>query len=224
MYLANKIPPIVPSNISLTNLHPFLDSNNILRIGGRDQNSKFTYYSMLSGHPQWQTCSDQGHNLNRASPSFACGAYPPLLLLNRKFYIVSGRKSVNSITCGCVACRRHAEKPKLQQVGQLPIECVTPDLVFENVGMYYAGPVICIFVSLTVKAAHLELTTDAFLSALRRFIRGKPKLLCSDHGTNFVGAHKELIDFLKDQQTQKVVSQLYACIVMNCACYYPTCM
>ena len=125
-----------------------------------------------------------------------------------------GRKSVRSITCGCTACCRHTEKPKLQQMGQLPIERVTPDLVFENVGIDYGGPLlvkygyvrkptlvkayICIFVSLTVKAAHLELvselTTDAFISALRHFIahRGKPKLLWSDHGTNFVGAHREL--------------------------------
>ena len=57
---------------------------------------------------------------------------------------------------------------------------------------------VCVFVLLTVKAIHLELvfylTTDAFLSALRRFItrRGKPKLLWRDHGTNFIGVHKEL--------------------------------
>ena len=97
-------------------------------------------------------------------------------------------------------------------MGRLPIERVTPDLVFDNVGVDYAGPVhvkygytrkltvvkayICVFVSLSVKAVHLELvsdlTTDAFVSALRRFFarRGKPKLIWSDHGTNFVGAQR----------------------------------
>ena len=67
-----------------------------------------------------------------------------------------------------------------------------------------------------MKAAHLELvsdlTTDAFLSTLRRFIarRGKPKLIWSDHGTNFVGANKELkllAEFLESQKTQNAVSQ-----------------
>ena len=44
---------------------------------------------------------------------------------------------------------------------------------------------------------HLEavtdLTTEAFLAALRRFVsrRGLPTLIQSDNGTNFVGAHKE---------------------------------
>ena len=222
----------LPSNSSLINLHPFLDSNKILRVGGRDQNSKLSYSSMypviLSGkHAVTKVIISTEHlRLLHAGPTLLSSS------LNRKFHIVGGRKSVHSITRGCVACRRHAKKPKFQQMGQLPIERVTPDLVFENVGIDYAGPVfvkygyvrkptivkayICIFVSLTVKAAHLELvsdlTTDAFVSALRRFIarRGKPKLLWSDHGTNFVGAHRELdqlMDFLRDQQTQKVVSQ-----------------
>ena len=75
---------------------------------------------------------------------------------------------------------------------------------------------ICIFVSLTVKAVHLEvvsdLTTDAFLAALRRFIarRGKPTLIWSDNGSNFVGADREiknLFNFLCQQKTKLVVSE-----------------
>ena len=50
---------------------------------------------------------------------------------------------------------------------------------------------------------HLEivtgLTTDAFLAAFRRFIarRGKPQEMNSDHGTNFVGAKRELAELDK---------------------------
>ena len=74
---------------------------------------------------------------------------------------------------------------------------------------------ICLFVSLTVKAVHLELvsdlTTEAFLACLRRYIsrRGKPEVIWSDHGTNFVGASRELrdlMDFLKQQQTEGTIS------------------
>jgi len=74
---------------------------------------------------------------------------------------------------------------------------------------------ICVFVSLTVKAVHLELvsdlTTDAFIACLRRFIsrRGIPSLIWSDHGTNFIGAARELKDlykFLHSDQTQASVS------------------
>ena len=46
------------------------------------------------------------------------------------------------------------------------------------------------FVSLSVKAVHLELdlTTEAFIACLRRFVarRGKPSLILSDHGQTFL--------------------------------------
>ena len=68
---------------------------------------------------------------------------------------------------------------------------------------------VCVFVSLSIKAVHLELasdlTTDAFIAALQRFIarRGKPSLIRSDHGTNFVGAVGELKEFVVFFQNQK---------------------
>ena len=57
-----------------------------------------------------------------------------------------------------------------------------------------------------------DLTTDAFIATLRRFIarRGKPSLIVSDHGTNFVGALQELktlAEFLKQQKTQGLISK-----------------
>ena len=74
---------------------------------------------------------------------------------------------------------------------------------------------ICLFVCLTVKAVHWELvsdlTTEAFIAALRRFIarRGCPALIWSDHGSNFVGARTELKalqTLLSDHVTQGVIS------------------
>ncbi len=75
---------------------------------------------------------------------------------------------------------------------------------------------MCIFVSLTVKAVHVEvvsdLTSEAFITTLRHFIarRGYPSLIWSDNGTNFVGANrqlKEFYDFLAQQKTDGVISE-----------------
>ncbi len=69
--------------------------------------------------------------------------------------------------------------------------------------------------SLPVKAVHIELvsdlTSESFIACLRRFIarRGKPTLMWSDHGTNFVGVArqiKELYDFLSQTKTSELVS------------------
>ena len=55
-----------------------------------------------------------------------------------------------------------------------------------------------IFVCLTSRAIHVEdvgsLETDAFIQALWRFIciRGAPKEIWSDNGTNFAGAEREM--------------------------------
>ncbi len=117
-------------------------------------------------------------------------------------------------------------------MGQLPVERVTPDLVFNRVGVDYAGPIyvkyghvrkptlvkayVRVFVSLSVKAVHLELvsdlTTEAFIACFRRFIarRGRPSLVWSDHGSNFVGASRHLkellFEFLQEQESRKVIS------------------
>ena len=75
---------------------------------------------------------------------------------------------------------------------------------------------VCVFVSVSIKAVHLEpvtnLTSDAFIACLRRFVshRGKPSLILIDHGTNFVGAKRELqefVKFLEEQKTQKAISE-----------------
>ena len=60
-----------------------------------------------------------------------------------------------------------------------------------------------------------DLTTEAFIATLRRFIdrRGKPSLIWSDHGTNFVGAARELkefVAFFQNQRTQGLISEFCA--------------
>jgi len=75
---------------------------------------------------------------------------------------------------------------------------------------------ICVFVSLAVKAIHLELvsdlTADAFTACLQRFIYrcGLPCLMWRDHGTNFVGAAREiknLYQFLRDSSTKDAITK-----------------
>ena len=106
--------------------------------------------------------------------------------LSRHCHILGYRRVVRSITRGCITCRRTSAMPHPQMLGELPIEHVMPDLVFNKVGVDYAGPVyikygfirkpniikayICIFVTLSVKAIHIELvsdlSTDAFVASL----------------------------------------------------------
>ena len=107
-------------------------------------------------------------------------------------------------------------------MGQLPRARLNPGDVFRDTGVDYAGPLyiksgpirrpiftkcyVAVFVSLSVKAVHLEpvteLTTSAFIATLRRFVarRGLPSTIWSDNGTNFVGAANEIKRLIRDQE------------------------
>ncbi|XP_062535152.1 uncharacterized protein LOC134204341 [Armigeres subalbatus] len=103
-------------------------------------------------------------------------------------------------------------------MADLPAERVTPSAPFLKVGVDYCGPFfisypnrrakpvkcyVAVFVCLSVKAIHLELvadlTTQAFIAALRRFVsrRGRPQLIMCDNATTFVGANRELRQLYK---------------------------
>ena len=205
---------LLSPNSCLLSVHPFVDSEDVLRVGGRECNSELPYLRMhpiiLHGsHPLTRIIIHSEHlRLLHAGPTLVCSA------LTRRFHIIKMRRFVRCITRQCVTCCRQTTRPQSQMMGQLPIERMTPGSVFEKVGVDYAGPFqikygmvrkpvivkayVCVFVSLSVKAVHLEavsdLTSEAFLATLRRFIahRGYPSLIWSDNGTNFVGANREL--------------------------------
>ena len=124
----------LPSKSCLLSLHPFLDSSGILRVRGREQNSKLSYSNLhpviLHGkHPVTKLIIRTEHlRLLHAGPTLLTSS------LCRCLYIIGCHKIVRSITRACTVCRRNAAKPKPQMLGQLPIERTTPDSVFERVG------------------------------------------------------------------------------------------
>ena len=226
--LSKKSSPLLP-------LHPFQDSNKLLHVGGRQQNSRLSYSKqhplILHGkHPVTKLIIRSEHqHLLHAGATFLTTS------LCRRYHITGCRKTIRSITHGCITCRRFSARPQPQMLGQLPIERMTPRPVFDETGVDYAGPVyikydyvrkptvikayVCVFVSFSVKAVHLELvsdlTSEAFIATLRRFIsrRGKPSLIWSDNGTNFVGTSRELqelADLLERQKIQQEISQFYS--------------
>jgi transposase InsO family protein len=189
-----------------------------MRVDGRLKNASLTFVSKHQAilppfHPFTTALIRAYHQENaHAGPNLT------LATLQREFWIVNGKNAVRKVTRSCVPCFRVSPKTANQLMGDLPSYRVNQDHIspFLKVGVDYAGPVyikqrnkrstvehkgyICLFVCTAVKAVHLELvgdlTTASFLAALDRFIarRGKPELIISDNGTNFVGAKSELDD------------------------------
>ncbi|XP_050059712.1 uncharacterized protein LOC126550999 [Aphis gossypii] len=112
-------------------------------------------------------------------------------------------------------------------MADLPSFRVKPHRPFSNVGMDYGGPFavkeskrrnaksykayLAFFICLSTKAVYLEavtdLSTEAFLAALDRFVarRGIPATIRSGCGTNYVGAARILNNLFKDATVQDVL-------------------
>ncbi|XP_055632604.1 uncharacterized protein LOC129773080 [Toxorhynchites rutilus septentrionalis] len=152
------------------------------------------------------------------------GGRHTLSVIRERYWPINGRRLIRSVIRNCFRCARASPVPANQQIGQLPVSRTTPSRPFTVTGVDYAGPVylkpvhrkaaatkayICIFICFSTKAVHIELASDlstqAFLAVLRRFIarRGRPRELFSDNGKNFVGAHNELMELYIMLTTQR---------------------
>lgn len=211
----------LPHKSQLLNLNPFLSKDNIIRVGGRLCNSNYDYdtkHPMLLHSSHYITLL-----LFRHYHKLLMHAGPQLLLsvMRHKYWTIGGRNIARKVTHECITCCRFSGKSNQPIMSSLPKERLHAEYPFSNVAVDYAGPImladrkgrgcklikayICVFVCLAVKAVHAELvtelSTEAFIAALNRFIarRGKPVSIYSDNGTNFVGAHNEFSNFLKSK-------------------------
>ncbi|XP_045449127.1 uncharacterized protein LOC123657649 [Melitaea cinxia] len=190
-------------------LTPFIDGEDIIRVGGRLVNSHYEF--------------DVKH------PILLCG--PQLLLANirQTYWPLGGRNLARSTVSKCIKCRRFRAQSIQPIMGQLPATRSELEFPFFNTSVDYAGPVLisdrkgrgskliksylCIFVCMATKAVHLELTTDltkeAYKAALNRFMarRGKPRKILSDNGTSFVGACNEFKKCLQDKNVAAELAQ-----------------
>uniref|UniRef100_A0A5S6QML0 Integrase catalytic domain-containing protein n=1 Tax=Trichuris muris TaxID=70415 RepID=A0A5S6QML0_TRIMR len=127
--------------------------------------------------------------------------------LREKYWILGGRRTVRSVIAGCVRCKRFkAQRIEVPPV-TLPLDRVREASVFEVVGVDLAGPLlmktgrkawVVLFTCAVYRAVHLELisslSTEAFVQSMRRFVarRGRPSIVYSDNGTNFIGTREAL--------------------------------
>ena len=135
-----------------------------------------------------------------------------------KFWIPQARRIVRNIRKECYRCKLLTKKNVQQLMAPLPDTRVLPTPVWTNTSIDLFGPLEhvdmvkkrmkekcwgIIFTCMVSRAVHLDLTqayhTDAVLQALRRFfsLRGCPKLLLSDQGSQLVACSKEVAGMLE---------------------------
>ncbi|UYV67559.1 hypothetical protein LAZ67_5001210 [Cordylochernes scorpioides] len=200
----------LPRKSRLISLNIFIDSQGILRVGGRLRHSDLDIdqkHPMLIPKDHFVTKLIVMHyHIN----NLHSGTQLTLSLIRNKYWIPSGRNLIKRVLNQCLVCLKSKSKAIHQIMGDLPKNRLLPGRPFEKIGIDLAGPIqarpilkrskvifkfyIVLFVCFTTKAIHLEissdLTAETFLAALKRFIsrRGRPTDIYSDNATNFKGA------------------------------------
>lgn len=225
-----KLNNAVHKSSALANMSPFLDKDEIIRVGGRLRNAPLAFDKkhqiiLPKNHDLTKMIIRHFHVVNLHS-----GAQGTLAAIRQKYWVISGRSAVRSVLHKCVSCFRARPIVAEQKMGDLPQHRVEQLRPFLKTGIDYCGPIfikegrgrgkksvkayIALFICLCTKAVHLELvsdlTTEGFLNALRRFMsrRGNVKEMHSDNATNFVGAKNELLELkniLKNQDSKRKV-------------------
>lgn len=221
---------LLPLSNSLQPLNPFRDADGLLRVGGRLsqslKNYNFRHPLILHGkhHLTSLIIESEHKRLCHAGPKLTLGSLEDL------YHIVGARGAVGKCTRQCMTCQRISPKVVTQLMGQVPNARLLPSFANERVSVDYAGPptlkigttrrptyckaYVAIFVCLATESCHIELvsnlTAEAFLAALRRFIsrRGKPIQIWSDNASCFHRAKKELKELgqcLQQQNTQESI-------------------
>ncbi|XP_043485408.1 uncharacterized protein LOC122513207 [Polistes fuscatus] len=199
---------------SFSVLSPFVDNLGILRVGGRLARSNLPYEQRHPALlPKDHTITnaiirEKHHQIGHG------GTQATLNALRESFWPINGRSSVKRVIYKCITCRRLKPATPQYPMSDLPASRLLPNRPFIHTGVDFCGPLfikekqhrnrgrakiyVTVFVCFSTKAVHLELvndlTTEAFLAALRRFMarRGKYSDIYSDNATNFVGAANEL--------------------------------
>ncbi|XP_066590509.1 uncharacterized protein [Prorops nasuta] len=222
----------IKGSSKLISLNPFLDSENLIRVGGRLRNSLLDYDAR---HPLVLPRNNKFTELIIKKEHIShlhAGVQGTMAAVRRRYWPIGLRTSVKKVLRSCIVCFKCKPSTSEAIMGDLPSTRVRVSRPFLITGVDYAGPIniregkrrnaklhkayVAIFVCFVTKACHIEvvsdLTSQCFLAALKRFIsrRGRPSQICSDNGTTFVGAYNQLKNvyrFIKEQNVQDEVKQ-----------------
>ena len=203
-----KAKGIINKSSSIIKLDPILDSDGLLRVGGRLQNSDLDYNSqhpiiLPSGHFSFLLVRFQHFFLHHA------GVGTLITTLRNNYWVVGLRRLAKTVHQKCIRCQRHDSRALNQISPPLPDFRVKRSPAFYVTGIDFAGPLfskdfpgskhyILLFTCAVVRALHIEITNSLnlsdFLLAFRRFVarRGMPGIILSDNAKTFISASKEL--------------------------------
>ncbi|KAG1697676.1 hypothetical protein GQR58_005904 [Nymphon striatum] len=206
-------------NHKICKLSPFLDKDNLLRVGGRIKNADLPFdhkHPILipANHDISKRIIQYFHQEVGHQGRVVTHSY----IRQQGYYLENGRRAIRDYLSCCAICKRLRAEPCDQLMADLPADRVERSPPFTNTGIDVFGPYfvhdgvntrrtsatkkvhVLLLTCLVTRGIHLEMLpamdTSSFQNALRRFfaIRGVCKRIRSDHGSNFIGAINQSVD------------------------------
>ena len=215
---------LIKTSSNLYKLDPYIDDDGLLRVGGRlgkstmhlelkhpvivPRNSHLTTIIVRHYH---EVTKHQGRGMTLNE------------IQQNGFWIVSASSVVSEVINKCVTCKKLRGPLQQQKMSDLPTDRMEPAPPFTYCAVDYFGPFTIkegrkelkrygvLFTCMASRAIHLEtaveLSTDSFLNALRRFLaeRWPVRQIRSDCGTNVVGAKNELSQAINEDKIRDVL-------------------
>lgn len=196
-------------------LGPFM-KNDTLYVGARiaiwmkNNYNNESFILLPTKHKFTELCIKEFHDRDHA------GIETTLCKLQNKFWIPQARRLIRRIKSQCVTCRKLERRIIGQSMGPVPKERLKPSPPFYHAALDLFGPLLIkdtvkgrckkkvygvMINCLSSRASYVDLIegydADSFITTLRRFtaLRGFPRSIYSDCGTQLKLASKELTQF-----------------------------
>jgi hypothetical protein len=214
----------LPAKSKLLPLTPFMDDKHVIRLNSRIKKAPNIQLNIKSPAilPNKHIVTDLIVNYHHQK--FAHQFQEAVVAYIRKnYWIIHIRSAVLHAKANCQQCKNQRAKPKPTLMGELPIcRLDWGKKPFSHTGMDFFGPLnasmfrkrlkcyCMLFTWMVTRAIHLELvmslSADGCIMNLRNFLNrhGPIYHLYFDNGTNFHGAHRELLNELKNCSSKLV--------------------
>ena len=204
-------------------LRLFLDSDGLLRCGGRihnailDDSAKFPFL-LPPRHPLSKLIIHDVH-----VKQLHCGVNATVTALRQTFWITSIRQHVRKQLKHCVTCQKlEGAAYRAPDPAPLPKVRVQETPPFAVTGVDFEGPLyvksdngetkayICLFTCAVTRAIHLEVVTDltesSLLQAFRRFSsrRSVPLVMISDNASTYLASAETLQELFQSPSLKEV--------------------
>lgn len=198
----------------LTSLNIFLDKNDVMRIGGRLDNSDLTFHMK---HPMLLPNSRIAKALITTihEKNLHCHHIVVEQMVREKFWVTQLKVAIRDVIARCFLCRRINRKKQDQFMADINRNRIQPSPAFTHVSVDYFGPYMIkaselpgekrlikvwmiIFTCMSTKNCHFEMTfsydTLGFMAAFRQYTsrRGLCASITSDQGKQLMKT-KDLI-------------------------------